>query len=159
MFIESEEEQYLLKVLSNTSIFAGLTKIHLKNILPLAQKIQFPIETFIIKEGDIADGLFVIIQGRVEVLKKSAPDNNKLQKIADLGTGQSFGEIALIDQSPRSASIRTLEPTTVLKISINNIDKIASLDNQIYATLLKNIAMDLSRRLRYANDMVILQSK
>lgn len=156
--METEEEQYLLKLLCNTSIFSGLTKNHLKNILPFAQKLQFPADSFILTEGSPADGMFIIAQGRVEVLKMNS-ETKQYHQLSELSTGQVFGEISVIDQSPRSASIRAKEDTIVLKISIANIDLIAEIDSLIYTVLLKNLVMDLSQRLRYLNELLVLRTK
>lgn len=158
MLKEQEDEQYILKLFSNTAVFSGLSKIHLKNILPFSQKIQYPPNTYILREGSEADGFFIIVQGRVEVLKTRI-DTHQEYRLSELGTGQCFGEIAVIDQSPRSASIKAIEPTIVLKISIDNIDRIAEMDNLVYVVLLKNLAIDLSKRLRYSNELLVLRVK
>lgn len=158
MAFEAEDEEFSIKLLSNTVLFSGLNKQYLKSILPSCQKLQFPENTIIIQEGTSPEGIFVLMQGRVEVLKKKL-ELEENYRLAELGIGQCFGEMAVIDQSPRSASVRTIEPTTVLKISINNIDHLAVINMTIYATILKNIAIDLSKRLRYANELLSLRSE
>jgi CRP-like cAMP-binding protein len=66
------------------------------------------------REGDSGVGAFVIRSGRVEVLQKRGGETVKL---AELGPGDFFGEMALLDEFPRSATVRALEPTTVLGLT------------------------------------------
>ena len=70
----------------------------------------FPKKTSLFKEGDIGDYLYIITDGKVEVVKKDGG------KVAELGKGEFFGEIALLNQRTRTATIKCLEPTDVLAL-------------------------------------------
>lgn len=76
------------------------------------QPVNFPAGAVIFKEGDKADSVYFIITGSVEVSR-----NDKGTKIllAKLGKDAVFGEMALIDKKPRSATVITLEPVSALK--------------------------------------------
>ena len=68
----------------------------------------------IIEEGDIGNEAYIIESGRVRVFKRS--DSGEVE-LAVLGPGSLFGEMALLDESPRMANIRALEPTVLVEIN------------------------------------------
>ena len=68
----------------------------------------------LIAEGEIAAHMFVVLGGEVEVLHKGGSDHDV--RVALLGPGDWIGEMAILDVQPRSASVRSLAPTTLLRI-------------------------------------------
>ena len=76
-------------------------------------KLHFEKDEEIFREGDIGDFLYIIVSGKVSVLKHK---NGKQEEIATLGSGEYFGEMALLNQNTRSATIRCLEPVDVLAL-------------------------------------------
>lgn len=90
----------------------------------------------VFEQGDLGDRVYIIINGNAEVLIRPDPDspNAPLKKIADLGPGQYFGEMALMRRRPRSATIRCTKPMDVLSIEkgdfnalVTNIDALRTL--------------------------------
>jgi CRP-like cAMP-binding protein len=67
--------------------------------------------TCIIRQGDPGDRFYLIRRGRVEV--EQADEAGRIQTIAKLGTGDYFGERALVDDAPRAATVRALEPVSL----------------------------------------------
>jgi CRP-like cAMP-binding protein len=103
----------------------------------------------VFREGDAAHSLYVLVDGEVEVLKKSRGMLD--HRVAILGPLDCFGEMSLIDVQPRSATVRAIAPTRVLRIESEEIDRLYRQDLKSYALLTLNIARDLSRRLRVAD--------
>src|ERR1700678_594339 len=103
----------------------------------------------IFQEGAQAHCLYVLLDGEVEVLKKSR--NGREHRVAVLGPSDCFGEMSLIDVQPRSASVRPIAPSRVLRISSEDFDRLYRHDLKSYALVVLNIARDLSRRLRVAD--------
>jgi CRP-like cAMP-binding protein len=68
----------------------------------------------IVREGDTGVGAFIIRSGRCEVMQKRGSDQVRL---GELGPGDFFGEMALLDEFPRSATVRAIEPTTCLGLT------------------------------------------
>src|SRR5688572_27454 len=66
------------------------------------------------REGDSGVGVFIVRSGRAEVLQKRG---GEMVKLGDLGPGDFFGEMALLDEFPRSATVRAVEPTTCLGLT------------------------------------------
>ncbi len=68
----------------------------------------------IVRQGDTGVGMFIVRSGKVEIVQDRAGQREKLR---DLGPGEAFGEMALLDEFPRSATVRAVEPTTCLGIT------------------------------------------
>ncbi len=97
----------------------------------------------ILRQGDVGVGAFIIRSGRVDILQER---DGKLTKIATLGPGDVVGEMALLDEFPRSATVRASEPTTALGIQRWHFKGILESHPQIALALLPI----LSRRIRSA---------
>ncbi|MDP6981333.1 MAG: Crp/Fnr family transcriptional regulator [Myxococcota bacterium] len=103
---------------------------------------KFPKDAIIVDEGLAGDYMYVIRSGRVKVTKAS---NDGREKIMNLfGAGDFFGEMSLLDNQPRSASVSTLEPTLLLALSRRDFMEL--LKNSF--TLALCVIQELTRRLR-----------
>jgi CRP/FNR family cyclic AMP-dependent transcriptional regulator len=90
-------------------------------------------------EGESGDALYLVLDGRVRVHKQD-------RVIAELGERECFGEMAILDASPRSATVTTLADTNLLKISREDFQEIMAEKPEIATGIIKV----LSRRLRNA---------
>jgi CRP-like cAMP-binding protein len=106
----------------------------------------------IFREGDPAHDMFVVLDGEVEVLKQSRQKHD--HRVAILGPKDSCGEMSLIDVQPRSATVRSLAPARLLRITSEDFDRLYRHDLKSYALVTLNIARDLSRRLRVADGIL-----
>jgi CRP-like cAMP-binding protein len=104
------------------------------------------------KEGDAAHCLYVLIDGEVEVLKKSR--DGREHRVALLGPTDCVGEMSLIDVQPRSATVRAVAPARVLRVASEDFDRLYRQDVKSYALVVLNVARDLSRRLRVADGIL-----
>jgi len=104
--------------------------VHIFTREGILEKVKRGIEIF--KEGSVGKSFYLLLSGRVSVKKKG-------KKIAELKQGDFFGEIALIANTPRSATIRTLEETLVLRLDQEPFWKILA-ENFELALSLENIA-------------------
>jgi CRP/FNR family cyclic AMP-dependent transcriptional regulator len=101
--------------LERVSIFAKLPKAHLGRLERLAKRESFPRDTAIFFQDDRSGALYVILSGAVKVYQTA--DDGKERLMNTLGPGGIFGELGLLDESPRSATVATLEPTEVLTLT------------------------------------------
>jgi CRP-like cAMP-binding protein len=99
-------------VLTRVPLFAGLDPALLESLEAFTFRRTFEPGELIVEEGRTGNGLYVVISGKVEVVKGMAGE--RPQVIATLGPGQSFGEMALLGQWPRTASVRAVEQTECL---------------------------------------------
>jgi CRP/FNR family cyclic AMP-dependent transcriptional regulator len=102
-------------MLENVPIFAQLDPSDLEEIAQLAVTRAFPKNAVVVTEGDLGNSMYVIAKGRVKVFLTS--DEGKEVILNTLGPNGSFGELALLDDEPRSASVMTLEPSSLMIIS------------------------------------------
>jgi CRP-like cAMP-binding protein len=98
--------------------FSGLGPAELDLVLAKLQEHHFESGALLMRQGEVGDRFFVLVSGRVEVLV-AAPDAARGtlgQRVATLGEGQYVGEIALLLDVPRTASVRALEPVRALSL-------------------------------------------
>ena len=101
-------------ILAEVPIFSGLKQSDLDQLAQCSTRSWFKRGSVIVTEGDPADGLYVVVSGRIKVL---LGDNDGKEVVLTVeSAGACFGEIALLDEEPRSASVAALENTELLII-------------------------------------------
>ncbi|MGB4056794.1 MAG: cyclic nucleotide-binding domain-containing protein [Alphaproteobacteria bacterium] len=99
----------------------------------------------IIEQGDTGNRAYFIERGRVEILIKDADGRHQL-KVAEMGPGDLFGEMSLITNEPRSATVRAMEDCTVTVISRDEVEgKIRRIDDAAIRALISVLADRLRR--------------
>ena len=130
------------EMLRKIYLFADLPEEELQAVTSLATTRTYPKNTIIISEGDDSDSLYAVLSGKVKVYLSD--DDGREIIINILGEGEYFGELALLDDSPRSASVMTLEETKLAVISKAAFENCLSKNPQ----LALHIIRELSSRLR-----------
>ena len=136
------------------SLFGGVTAAAFEVIRPYLRFIHFDAAVCIVVEGEVNDRIYFIETGSVEVLKRMDTPGASPRCLSVMGVGETFGEMELIDIQTCAATVRTLEPTDTLSLSNRDLYKISKFDMKTYALLVMNLARDISRRLRHANDII-----
>lgn len=107
----------------------------------------------VFREGDtVAREMYVLLEGEMEVLKRSRRGRD--MRVAILGPTDCFGEMSMIDMQSRSATVRALAPSRLLRITSEDMDSLYRSDLKSYTLIVLNIARDLSRRLRVTDGIV-----
>ncbi|MFA7250140.1 MAG: cyclic nucleotide-binding domain-containing protein [Dehalococcoidia bacterium] len=101
-------------VLGRVPMFAGLDDAALEALAGFTFQRTFQPGEAIVEEGRTGNGLYVIIDGRVEVVKSDGTE--RAQTLATLGAGEPFGELALLGEWKRTATVRAIDETTCLGI-------------------------------------------
>lgn len=135
-------------LLKNISLFSGLKPAELGAISKFAVKKAYPRLTVIISEGDETNSLYIIHSGSVKVTLRSEEGKEVILSI--LRAGDFFGELAIIDDEPRSACVTTMEPSEFYIISRAGFKRCISEHPGIATNLLKQ----MSRRLRNTNEKI-----
>jgi CRP-like cAMP-binding protein len=130
-----------IEMLSSVPLFRGLEDQELKAIASLSKEMTFREGEAIVKEGDAGLGFYVIIEGEAVVKRR-----NKV--VAKLERGSFFGEMALLDDQPRSAEVVATEPTRCLVLLRWNFWSLVSKNKKVVRGLFKEMA----RRLRATNE-------
>lgn len=100
--------------LRKIGLFSELKATELSAIASVAKKRIYPPQECIIREGEPGESLFLILKGRVSVVKGLGTQNEIC--LAELGPGECIGEMSLFDRKPRSASVVALEATEALEL-------------------------------------------
>ncbi len=111
MSSEIDKIQFLRQV----ALFRSLTDKTLLDLSAITIEQTIPAKTTVFKEGDKGDALFIIKAGKVNVLKRNSAGIDSV--LVSLGKGAVIGDMAIIDEQPRSASIATIQETTFLIIT------------------------------------------
>ena len=143
--------------LRRVEILAGLTDEQLARVASICRVVTLKSQQDIVREGDPSDDMYVIQQGSVEITLSQnraagSPSTPGPQAIVSLGQGQVFGEMALIDQGPRSATVRcTSDEVQLYQIRRDAFASLCEQDTDIGYKVMRNIAADLSFKLRHSN--------
>lgn len=135
-------------LLHNVPLFAGLDEAQLSVLVRMIVRKSFARNAKIIGAGDPTDSLYIIIDGRVKVMLSDEHGREVILSI--LGRGEFFGEMGLLDDSPRSASVVTLEPCELLSISKSDFKR--SLAENFDLSLM--VMRGLVKRLREADGKI-----
>jgi CRP-like cAMP-binding protein len=138
--------------LRNIGLFGALSDDVLDYLSGLLTVEAPPAGATLFREGDDANAMFVVISGEVEVLKRSKRSTEA--RVAVLGPGDWFGEMSIVDIQPRSATVRALAPSRLLRVSSADLDALYRHDLRSYAIIILNLARELSRRLRVADGIL-----
>jgi len=139
-------------LLRDIGLFGGLDDETLNVLAKELPTVTYAPGTDVVREGDQAREMFVVVGGELEVLKHGRVGD---VRVALFGPGDWFGEMAIVDVQPRSATVRAVAPTVLLKMTPEHVDKLLyRRDVKAYALLVMNIARELSRRLRVADGIL-----
>jgi signal transduction histidine kinase len=103
-------------LLRELPLFSGLSEEELDRLYHMSETVDVPAGTRLIEEGALGDSLYVVLGGEFEVTKRSQNQKDEVV-LATLHTGEFVGEMALLEQAPRNASVRAMQPSRVLKVS------------------------------------------
>ncbi len=139
--------------LREVGLFGGLDDETLSVLARELPQLRVQVAERVVSEGDPARDMYVVLDGELEVLKKSASGGEV--RVALLGPSGWFGEMSILDVQPRSATVRATAPSRLLRISAESVDKLLyRRDLKAYSLFVMNVARELSRRLRVADGII-----
>lgn len=139
-------------LLQEMPIFGGIREDVLAFLLARAPVRQVPAGTLLVREGEPGRAMFVLEAGQALVLKGW---QGKQVVLGRLGRGDCFGEMALIDLGPRSASVLAVCDATVIEISADALLDLYREDPNQFTVIHMNIAREICRRLRHADERIL----
>lgn len=142
--------------LDQTELFAGMRPEVLQKIAERMAGGAYLEGILVAKEGTPGDCLFVVGQGSVEIIKGLGTPEEK--RLSTVGAGGFFGEMSLIENRERSASVRTLEPSIIYALKPEDLQGVAREEPHQCRMILVNIARALSRRLREMDEVFAARS-
>ena len=121
----------------------------LEFLLAFCSIVSVPTNEFFFREDEQGDSMFVLEMGKAAVLKAWRGQDYLLQI---LKAGDCFGEMAVMDHGPRSASVRAVEDCIAIRISAANLYEVYGLDPKQFALIQMNMGREVCRRLREADN-------
>lgn len=152
--MEQDLKKLIFDIKDELIFFHLLDKEDLEQILPFFELLSCPAGTTIFNEGDEGDYVCFIAGGRFEV-KKQTEFKGKQIIIALLGKGSIVGEMSLIDQYPRSATVVAREDSQMVILRRDAVEEISQKYPYIGIKILKGLNRILSLRLRQTVDRLI----
>jgi len=137
-----------ISLLQNIPLFSGLCDAELHTLFDHASVRSFPKNSVVINDGDESNSLYVIVSGKVKIFLMN--DKGKEIILNYQLAGEYFGELSLLDQVCRSASVITLEPCQFIIITRTDFMRCISMHPEIALRVMR----DLTARLRVLTDEV-----
>lgn len=139
--------------LRDIGLFGGIAEDTLARLAAELPQMRIEPGRVVVQEGDTSHEMFIVLGGEIEVVKRAL--DGSTVRVALLGPGDWFGEMAILDVQPRSATARALAPSLLLSMTPDHVDRLLyRADVKGYALLVMNIARELSRRLRVADGIL-----
>ncbi|QMV43799.1 Crp/Fnr family transcriptional regulator [Cohnella cholangitidis] len=138
----------MIEWLKKVSLFDNLNDEQLEHILRISHRRSLAAGTTLFHEKEMGLTFYVVLSGSIKLFTRSNTGEEKILSLVN--SGESFGELSLLDGRPRSATAQTLEPTTVLELSSEQFMDLL----QAHFDITRGILAELCRRLRTTNEHV-----
>lgn len=142
-----------LSFFKNVPLFQTMTESELAEILKYAKEVSYPKGATIFEEDDRGDNFYLIQSGKVEISKMSYSGTERM--LAVLAAGDFFGEMAILDEELRSASVEALEDTTVIVIGRDGVETAVRKNPKV----LLQMSLILVKRLRRSGELISQMEK
>jgi CRP-like cAMP-binding protein len=143
-----------VSLLGSTQLFSALPESALAELAPRAIERSYRKGQLVFYQGDPGESLFVVVQGSVKVFVTSEEGDEMV--LVTLRPAETFGELAVIDGGPRSASAETLEPTNLLAITRGSVLTLIRDHPALADALLSSLGGLVRRLTEQAADLVFL---
>jgi CRP/FNR family transcriptional regulator/CRP/FNR family cyclic AMP-dependent transcriptional regulator len=141
----------LTDILRKVELFNGLTESELQEVASICNQRHLKRGEHITTQGQQEDELFIVTEGFIEIILEETKKEPR-RVVVNLGEGQIIGEMSLVDLGPRSATARAaIDPTTVQVIRRPDFEALCEQNARIGYMVMRNIASDLSFKLRHRN--------
>jgi CRP/FNR family transcriptional regulator, cyclic AMP receptor protein len=144
-----QDSEQLKAFLSGIAIFGGLEDSTLDRMVSMLRVQEYPLDAVVVQEGEIGLSMYVVRSGQVVLYRKGS--GQPAIRIARLGPGECFGEMAIIDIQARSATVVVERPAVLYSLTNRDLFRLYTDDMPGYVMLIQNLCRELSRRLRKAD--------
>jgi CRP/FNR family transcriptional regulator, cyclic AMP receptor protein len=138
-----------IELLQSMPIFGAIREDVLRFLLDQAKVVSVAAGGYFFREGDDAQGMFVLESGSAAVLKNW---QGRKYKLHEFRGGDCFGEMALMDLMPRSASVKALENCVAIELRPDQLMRIFERDIEQFALIQMNMGREVCRRLRSTDE-------
>ena len=131
-----------MEILKRVSLFSSMSRKDLESVGRLADEVDVPAGKTLLRQGDHGNEMYVIASGSVRVERNG-------KEIATLGPGQAVGEMSLLSEGPRLATVTTVEPTTAFVLGHREFHTLLADSAELRQCILDNLA----KRIRMLDEM------
>lgn len=146
-----------MKLLRNVALFRHLSDVQLKIIYIMCTKEKFQAGTVLFRENDPGSVFYIIISGSVKIYTSNAAGEEKILTIVN--AGESFGELALIDQGTRSASAQTLDECEMYCLRRDHFMTLLRANFDITQGILVELCARLRETNQHVHDLTFLDER
>lgn len=144
----------IINMLRGLSIFDGLGDGELRKISRLFTQKLYRQNEKVFHRGDVGSEAYIVMRGQVDISREDDP-----KPIASFGTGQIFGELAFLDGAPRTAQAVVHQPSILLVVQRDAFNELVQREPHLGMVVMRNIATELSHRMRRTNQGAAEPSK
>lgn len=123
----------IASALAHVPLFSGISAESMDRLAAVTGELDFEPGQFIVLQGQVGTGLYVILDGSARVVRGS-------EELAQLGPTDFFGELSVIDQQPRSASVQAVEPTRCLALASWDLLDLLESDPKLALNMIRGLA-------------------
>lgn len=140
----------IAEIIQQIEVFHGLNAAQIEQVAGILEREVYTTGDVIIEQDAPGDSMYMIAEGQVEVKKHDT--RGALRTALFLGEGQVFGELALLDQGRRTATVVADEyPTVLYRLAREAFETLCRNDSGLGYLMMRNIALDLAFKLRHQN--------
>lgn len=126
----------IASALARVPLFQGISEESMERLVAVTGELRFDSGHYIVLQGQVGTGLYVVVDGAARVLRGT-------EEIASLGPGEFFGELSVIDQMPRVASVQAVEPTSCLAVASWDLLDLIETDPKFALNMIKGLVTRL----------------
>jgi CRP/FNR family cyclic AMP-dependent transcriptional regulator len=140
----------LLEILKDNEIFKGLNDEEVKEIAGICFRKEYKNGSIIFEENSKGSEMYILVEGKVDI-QMSMGIETDLATVHIIEPGEIFGELSLVDKSPRSATTKAAGDAVTYILEADKFENLVTANYRIGYTVMKNIARIVSTRLRERN--------
>ena len=153
----ADEKRSQLEILQKIPLFQNLSRRELRTISRIVYERMYEAGEYVFEVNQPGAAMFIIMEGEVSIV---LPDKSgKEIELARLKNGEFLGELALLDNSPRSASAFIIKPTKTLAIFREDLDKLLNTVPELGGKVMKKLAVIIGIRLKATNELLMTKEE
>lgn len=130
--------------------FKNLNSSQLAELTSYVREVEYSSGEVVFEEHEPGRFMGFVVSGDLEILKESM--TGRQSGLAVLSSGEAFGEVALVDEKPRSATVRAQSPTKILMLTTDDLARLTEAHPEIVVEIMREIARVTAQRLRRASN-------
>ncbi len=145
----------MVDALRRADVFWGLEREDIEILAEALPQIRLEQGEYLFQQGSMGDSMFIVADGRLQV--RVSDNRGQSTTVGMLGAGESVGEMACVDPSPRSAAVLATQPTSVCEVSADTLTTLEEVAPTIVATIVGGVMRHVTKRLRQTNERLELE--